>query len=276
MVLLFAVAAAAVVVLLGRQLSSAVRWFGVVGLRTEADLAQLFVFVPAARLLGLTALLLGLTVAGALLLNLPMILMPFLVIAAAAAPRTFLVWMRHRRSRRLAQQLPDALALWSGLLRAGQGVSQALAQVAARQAAPLGDELRVVLAQLRLGTGIDVAFQGLRERAALPDLRLLATLLQANREVGGNLAEPLARLAELLRGRLLMEARILSLTAQGRMQGVVVGALPLLLLLVLYAMEAETMKVLHTTPQGWAALAAITVLELAGFMLMRRIVRIDV
>jgi tight adherence protein B len=57
---------------------------------------------------------------------------------------------------------------------------------------------------------------------------------------------------------------------------VVVGALPLLLLLVLYAMEGETMRVLHTTPQGWAALAVIAVLETVGFILVRRIVRIDV
>ncbi len=158
----------------------------------------------------------------------------------------------------------------------GTGSDAIPLQVAARQASPLGDELRMVLAQLRLGTGMDVAFQGLRERAGLADLRLLATLLQANRELGGNLAESLHRLAELLRGRLLMEARIQSLTAQGRMQGVVVGALPLLLLLVLYAMEGDTMRVLHTTLQGWVALALIGVLELIGFLLIRRIVRIDV
>jgi tight adherence protein B len=100
--------------------------------------------------------------------------------------------------------------------------------------------------------------------------------LQANRDLGGNLAESLHRLAELLRGRLLMEARIDSLTAQGRLQGVVVGALPLLLLAVLYAMESDTMQVLHTTVQGWATLMVMVALELTGFLLIRRIVRIDV
>jgi tight adherence protein B len=148
--------------------------------------------------------------------------------------------------------------------------------VASRQAPPLGDELRVVLSQLRLGAGMDTAFEGLRERSDLADLRLLATLLRANRELGGNLAESLQKLAELLRGRLVMEARIQSLTAQGRMQGVVVGALPLLLLAVLYVMEADTMRVLHTTMQGWVALGVIVVLEVIGYLLIRRIVRIDV
>jgi len=162
------------------------------------------------------------------------------------------------------------------LLRSGQGANQALSQVAARQGPPLGDELRMVLAQLRLGASMNAAFDGLLDRAHIADLRLLATLLQANRELGGNLAESLHRLAELLRGRLMMEARMQSLTAQGRLQGVVVGTLPLLLLAVLYAMEADTMRVLHTTVQGWATLAVMAALELTGFLLIRRIVRIDV
>lgn len=134
----------------------------------------------------------------------------------------------------------------------------------------------MVLAQQRLGVSLDVAFSGLHERAGIADLRLLATLLRANRELGGNLAESLQRLAELLRGRLMMEARIQSLTAQGRLQGIVVGLLPILLMAALYAMESDTMRVLHTTARGWAALGVIAALEVTGFVLIRRIVRIDI
>jgi tight adherence protein B len=166
--------------------------------------------------------------------------------------------------------------MWAGLLRAGQSTQQALSQVAQRQATPLGDELRLVLGQLRMGVQLEEAFGSLRRRADMQDLRLLSTLLATQRELGGNLAESLQRLSELMRGRLQMEARIDSLTAQGRVQGVVVGTLPLLLLVVLYMMEREAMQVLHTTWQGWAALAAIAVLELLGFVLIRRIVRIEI
>jgi tight adherence protein B len=274
---LLAVAVLAAVLLMGRGSVTAGRWCaGLLGLRTETELAQLFVFIPASRLLGLTAAFLAVCNGLAWLLGLPLTLLPIVSMASLAAPRVLVLWLRHRRRRMLAQQLPDALALWAGLLRSGQAATQSLSQVAAGQTSPLGDELRVVLAQLRLGASMEVAFQGLRERAELADLRLLATLLQANRELGGNLAESLGRLAELLRGRLLMEARIQSLTAQGRMQGAVVGALPLLLLVVLYGMEHDTMRVLHTTPQGWAALGLIAVLEVVGFLLIRRIVRIDI
>lgn len=275
--LLFALAMVAATLLLGRSFMGIGRWFGgTIGSRTETDLAQLFVFIPASRLLVLTALVVAVTAGLWLLSGWPLPLLPVAGLAALIAPRLLVFWLRRRRQRQLAQQLPDALALWSGLLRSGQGAAQSLAQVAARQSSPLGDELRMVLAQLRLGAGMDAAFQGLHERADLADLRMLATLLKANRELGGNLAESLLRLAELLRQRLLMEARIEALTAQGRLQGLVVGALPLLLMMALYAMEGDTMRVLHTTAQGWAALAVIAALELTGFLLIRRIVRIDV
>ena len=276
-VLLIAAALAAGVMLAMRSAVSAGRWYtGLLALRTESDLAQLFVFIPASRLLALTAILVGLVAALGLALGMPGGALPLVCLPAMAAPRLIVQWLRRHRRQKLGQQLPDALALWAGLLRAGQGATQALTQVSTRQPAPLGDELRMVLAQMRLGLGMDVAFDGLRDRAGLADLRLLATLLSANRELGGNLAESLLRLAELLRGRLVMEARIQSLTAQGRMQGIVVGLLPLLLLVVLYAMEGEAMQALHTTVQGWVALGVIVLLETIGFLLIRRIVRIDV
>ena len=127
-----------------------------------------------------------------------------------------------------------------------------------------------------MGMSLADAFRTFHERAEVADLRLLSTLLATQRELGGNLAESLQRLAELVRGRLLMEGRIASLTAQGRVQGVVVGVLPLLLIVALYVMEPDAMQVLHTTWQGWLALAVIGLLELAGFLMIRRIVRIEI
>lgn len=275
--MLLAIAVAAGMLILLRQLRGAARWWaGLAGSRTETELASLFVFVSAGRLLGLAAALAVVVLVVALLLGAPVALALAAGIAALAMPRLGLRMLRSRWRSRLAQQLPDALALWAGLLRAGQSSQQALAQVAQRQSAPLGDELRFVLGQLRMGIALDTTFDSLQERSALEDLRLLSTLLATQRELGGNLAESLHRLSELLRGRLQMQARIASLTAQGRMQAVVVGILPLLLLAVLYVMEPAAMQVLHTTWQGWMALAAIALLELVGFLLLRRIVRIDI
>jgi tight adherence protein B len=140
----------------------------------------------------------------------------------------------------------------------------------------LGAELRLVLAEYRLGVPLHTAMQALRDRVGVADLRSLATLLHVHRELGGNLAEAMDRLARTLRSRLAMETRIQSLTAQGRLQGVVVGALPLLLAAVLAVMEPTAMHAMASTPAGWAALAVIVALEFAGFVLIRRIVNIDV
>lgn len=275
--LLLAAGLACLTLAMLRQLRGAALWWtGLAGQRTENELAALFIFIPAVRLLGITLGLAAAMVAIALLLRAPAGACMAIGIAALAGPRLLVRWLRTRWRRRLAQQLPDALGMWAGLLRAGQSTQQALSQVAQRQAVPLGDELRFVLGQLRMGVPLEEAFASLRRRADMQDLRLLSTLLATQRELGGNLAESLQRLSDLMRGRLQMEARIDSLTAQGRVQGVVVGVLPLLLLVVLYVMEREAMQVLHTTWQGWTALAAIAVLEVLGFVLIRRIVRIDI
>jgi tight adherence protein B len=272
-----ALASACCILLLTRPLSALVRKQSAGMLqRTEADLALLFIFVSATRLRLATLLAVALTFALGSLLDLPWLVGTLLAGSMALVPRLSVGFLLHRWRRRLTAQLPDALALWAGLLRAGQAMAPALTQLASRQANPLGAELKLVLSQYRLGVGLDIAVAQLRDRAAVADLRMLATLLRAQRELGGNLAEALERLASMLRNRLAMEARIHSLTAQGRLQGVVVGALPLFLAVVLTFMEPETMQAMLVAPIGWAAISLVAVLEIAGFLMIRRIVNIDV
>ena len=95
-------------------------------------------------------------------------------------------------------------------------------------------------------------------------------------ETGGSLAEALERAALTVRSQLAMEGKIGALTAQGKLQAVVVGLLPLALLLVLEQMEPEAMSLMWHSPAGWVTLAIIAMLEALGVMLIRRIVAIDV
>ncbi|MBK6675001.1 MAG: type II secretion system F family protein [Proteobacteria bacterium] len=274
--LAFGVATASCCLMLSRQLRSWTRNSAGMLERTEADLALLFIFVSRARLILVTVLAAVTTFVLGRLLGAPWLLCGLSALSMAMAPRFIVRLLRHRWRRRITAQLPDALALWAGLLRAGQAMAPALTQLASRQPDPLGAELGLVLSQYRLGVSLDVAMGRLRDRSAVPDLRILATLLRAQRDLGGNLAEALDRLAAMLRNRLALEARIRSLTAQGRLQGVVVGVLPLLLAAVLCVMEPAAMGAMVTTPIGWAAMALVLVLEIAGFAMIRRIVNIDV
>jgi tight adherence protein B len=259
--------------LLSRLLRHGSWW---IGERTEADFAQLFVFVTARTLLISTLLGVAIVIMAGSLLHVAWPLRLACIATAAAGPRILVIAMRRARQRRLASQLPDAISLWAGLLRSGQGVMTALSQVSSRQPEPLGDELKLALAEHRLGRGLGAAIDALRHRAGVPDLRMLVTLLQVHRELGGNLAEALDRLAATLRARLVMEARIRSLTAQGRLQGLVVGALPLLLAGVLAMMEPAAMHAMVSTRLGWVAMIVIATLEVAGFVVIRRIVNIDI
>ncbi|MEO8308946.1 MAG: type II secretion system F family protein [Pseudomonadota bacterium] len=265
-------------VTVGLRMCCAEGWpgFRASGQTTEADLASLFIFVSAGKVTLITSVsLIG--AVGALWLS--GAAWPAWVVVAglvAAIPRVLVRVLRARRNALIAAQLPDALALWAGLLRSGQGLSQSLGQVAARQPAPLKDDLGMLLRQYRVGIPIERAVDEWRARAGVNDLSMLSTLLRATRELGGNLAESLSRLADVMRSRMAMEARIRALTSQGKLQGLIVGLLPVMLLAVLGFMEPDAMRKLYQTHQGWAALGAMFALEATGFVLIRRIVSIEV
>lgn len=105
---------------------------------------------------------------------------------------------------------------------------------------------------------------------------MLTTALRINREVGGNLAETIESLADTLRRKSTMEGKIESLTAQGRLQGIVMTGLPILLGMLLNFLEPEAMSKLWTTGVGWMVLAVIIGMEAAGYVIIRKITSIDV
>lgn len=245
-------------------------------LMAERDLAALFIFASGAHLAVLTIAFASALALAAWMFTHALMIAAIVLLIALYLPRAVIRRLQKQRLETIAAQLPDALAFWAGLLRAGQGLHPSLNQLADRQPRPLGEELRVVTRQCRLGVPADMAMEQMCERLGLADLRMLASLLSVSRELGGNLGESLLRLSDLLRTRLAMEARIRSLTAQGRLQGVIVAALPLLLMLVLAFMEPDAMRMLFTHPLGWVALGLIAFLEITGFVLIRRIVTIEV
>jgi tight adherence protein B len=239
-------------------------------------LADLFVFVEPRRILQASGI--GAAIA---LLAVAVLVHSLLAGAVAAAvvfacPRIVQRALRRRRLVRLCQQLPDAVAALAGASRSGAALAQALDRVAARTPAPLGQELALVMRTHRMGVRLEDALRSLETRAPLPEVRLLCAAVALALQVGGSLAPTLERLADTLRRKLGIEDKIRSLTAQGRLQAVIVTALPLVLLLVLSAMDPVAMRPLFSTTAGFVVLAAIAVLETAGWLLIRRIVAIDV
>jgi tight adherence protein B len=194
----------------------------------------------------------------------------------AAAPTILHRWLRRRRSRALERQLPDVADSIAGSLRAGMGLGQAVARVAMHQPPPASQEFALVVREHRLGVALDEALAAVAARSGLRDLHMLVAVLGIARDLGGGLAGALERLSVSMRRRLAMEDRIRALTSQGRLQGIVMGILPLGLGAVLTVMEPEQMRKLFTEPIGWLTLCGVALLEIGGFLLLRKIVRIEV
>jgi tight adherence protein B len=197
-------------------------------------------------------------------------------IAGAAFPRVAWIVMRRRRRSKLVAQLPDGLSMMVGSIRAGSSLVQALSMVVQECAAPLSQELSLLLREQRLGLALDDSLRGMAHRLEMEEIDLFVSALSIAKEVGGNLSETLDRLASTLRAKAVMEGKIRALTSQGKLQGVIVGLLPLLLGSVLYVLDPEAMLPMFTTWYGWCVIAAVFVMLLLGAFFIRKIVTIDV
>jgi tight adherence protein B len=231
------------------------------------DPRKLFVANLAVMSLGATVVW---TLTGTALVTLPVF---FLL---AGLPRLIYAWLRKRRLARFEQQLPDALMMIAGALRAGLGMNSAMAQLVAEAQPPLAQEFSLFLREQRLGVTFEQSLANLGRRVNTPSTVLIISAMRIANETGGGLAETLERAAQTIRSRLQMEGKIGALTAQGKLQAWVVGGLPLLLMGILNKMEPEAMSHLWHTRPGWATLIVIAVLEGLGIYVIRRIVDIDV
>lgn len=133
-----------------------------------------------------------------------------------------------------------------------------------------------MLREVRMGAGLEDALDNLAERVKSEDMDIVVSAATIARDVGGNLAETLSRLAESLRKKNEMEKKIKALTAQGILQGWVVSLLPFAILGALTFIEPEAVDSMFSSILGWLFLFVIIVLELMGGLFIRKIVRIDV
>jgi tight adherence protein B len=197
--------------------------------------------------------------------------------ALGAALPWLVVW--HRRRARLAQlqrQLPDALDLMARALQAGHAFGSALQMVSQEMAEPIGGEFRIVHDELNFGMGVHQAFAGLTERAPLNDLRYFVVAVLIQRDSGGNLAELLASLAQLIRERLKFLTRVRVLSSEGRLSSWILVGLPFALGGLLNYFNPEFMRPLWTDPLGISILNWMLGLMALGVVLIQKIVRLRV
>lgn len=184
--------------------------------------------------------------------------------------------MRKKRLKKFEEQLPDGLMMLTGAMRAGASLNIALEGLVKEQPAPLSQEFELFMREQRIGVDFEKSLTNMEKRLPIQDFAMLTSALRINREIGGNLAEILESLAETLRRKQQMEGKIDSLTAQGKLQGIVMTGLPVLLGVLLYFLEKESMEKLWTTTIGWVVLGIIIIMEFMGYAMIRKITSIDV
>ncbi len=181
-----------------------------------------------------------------------------------------------QRSARFDQQLPAALQLLATSLRSGFGIMEAIKTVARETDPPLAAEFGHIVDEGRLGGSFEDSMDRLVERIGSRDLRIVARALRTHRKVGGNLAEILEGVADTMRERARLRGHVQSLTAEQRFGGAIVGLLPLWVIAFFLLVDPAFISPLWETSPGRLILAAGLAMEAVAFLIMRRIVAIDV
>lgn len=227
-----------------------------------------FIFMVAAASLGtgtLSAVLLGNPAFGVLL--------------TISAALTAALWLRMaiiKRTNKFNTQIGDALVLIANSLRSGHSFLQAMDTVRKEMPPPIAREFGRTFQEMHLGTPTEEALQNLAQRVDSEDLDLVVTAVVIQRQVGGNLAEVLDNIAGTIRERIRIKGEIRTITAQGKMSGLVIGMLPPALAAILTTINPSYLKELFTHPLGLYMLATAVTMEIIGILLIRKIVNIEV
>lgn len=242
----------------------------------QVRLSELFIFADSDLLWKLNvAAVLILPLMVWLLLDLPVSAVATAIVIALL-PRFVLRWLQKRRLDRLHAQLPDALMMLASGLRGGANLQQAMEGLSRDLGPPISQELALVVREQRLGVAFEDAIDHLAQRVPSQDVQMVSSALRISREVGGNLADTVARLGDTIRKRLMMEQKIKALTSQGRLQGIVMTVLPALIIFALLQIEPQAMGALFNTMRGWMVLAIAILFEVLGYFWIRKIVSIEV
>ena len=195
---------------------------------------------------------------------------------AGAVPLGYVLWKRAKRFQKFEEGLPGALDLMVSGLRGGQSLVSVLGLVAREGADPIGPEFRISFDEQNYGLELRTALDNLALRVPIQDVRIVTTAILIQKETGGNLAEVLDKCATMIRERFRLKQEIRTKTAQGRLTGWVLSAMPIFLATMLYIIKPEVISLLWTRPAGLKMLYTGLVLMLVGGLIIRKIVRIRV
>ncbi len=201
-----------------------------------------------------------------------------LVVAAVAVPRMLVSRKRATRLRDFNNQLADTITLLANSLRSGYSLLQAMELVSREARPPIALEFERVVREVGLGLSPEEALANLVRRIQSDDLELMVTAINVQREVGGNLAEVLETISTTIRERVKLKGEIKVLTSQQQYSGYIIAAMPVVLALVLFAINPTYMLRLFTETHwcGACLVGGSAVMIVSGFLVILKIVNIEV
>ena len=191
-------------------------------------------------------------------------------------PWAMLARAKRQRTTRFEEMLPDSLISLSNSLRAGLTLPQAMGILVDNIGAPISEEFGLLLKEHRLGLTLDEAMNNMGERVRSKNLDLIITSIQVARVAGGNMPQVFEDTATAIREITRLESKIQTMTAQGKMQAWVLGALPVGMGALIYRIDPTMIAPLWEEPIGWIILFFITAMEIVGVFMIRKIVAVDV
>ncbi|MBE6408755.1 MAG: hypothetical protein E7038_09160 [Lentisphaerae bacterium] len=198
------------------------------------------------------------------------------VVITFPMPRLYLRHLKKLRLQKFSDQLEDALLAMSSSLKAGFSINQAIESVAQENRSPISFEFKLLTNEIRLGVPLEEALENMNKRMQSPDLELVSVAIITARQTGGELTGVLERLAGVIRERVRIQQKIRSLTAQGRMQAWIIGLVPFALMLALFYIAPDMMDSFFSNFIGILLLIGVIVLDICGFLMIRKITTIDI
>ncbi len=204
--------------------------------------------------------------------------LPFAILLGVGAPVLYLMGAKRRRLNRFAEQMPDALDIMVRSLRAGHPITSAIGLVAKEMSDPIGTEFGLLVDEMTYGLELTEALERMRLRVDHPDLQFMVVTVTIQHGTGGNLAEVLSNLSSVIRDRYRLYKKVDALSAEGRMSGVVLAALPFVVGLIMYVVSptAKYYMAAAKEPVFMLVLMAATVWYILSIYVMYKIIKIRV
>lgn len=197
-------------------------------------------------------------------------------ILAGWLPILWLVMRRKSRFAKFGKQIPDALGLIARALRSGHSLNAGLHMVAEEMAAPISVEFSRAYEEQNLGIPIEAALKSMLKRMPNLDLKFFVTAVSIQRQTGGDLAEIIDKICEVVRERFKILGMVQALTGEGRLSGAVLMGLPIALFIAVYCINREYVMLLFTTSLGKQMIGFAIVMQIFGAFVIKKIIDIKV